>query len=137
MPVNTAKKLLPQLRQGRDIERAYLGVRTATVTAEAADELDLARDSGALLDEVTEDGPADDAGLRDGDLVVQIEGKTIADSQDLVDAVAAEKPGDRIEIVFYRGDDRRTERVELGERPDEITSGDSPDEDGGGLLPQP
>src|SRR5918997_7196986 len=67
VPVNTAKELLPELKAGDEIERAYLGVQMQTVTEQAAEELDLPVDSGALVAEATEGGPADEAGLRGAD----------------------------------------------------------------------
>jgi S1-C subfamily serine protease len=133
VPVNTAKDLLPRLREGEEIEHAYLGVRMTTVTGDVADELDLPRDSGALLERVEEDGPAEDAGLRasetdeltgevtePGDLIVSMDGEPVQSADDVVAAVAAKRPGDTIQLEVYRGDDRRTVRVELGERPEEL-----------------
>jgi S1-C subfamily serine protease len=133
VPVDTAKKLLPQLRAGEDIERAYLGVRMVTVSPDVADELDLSRDSGALIDHVEDGGPAEDAGLRapetneltgdvtePGDLIVAADGQPVRAADDVVAAVAGKQPGDTIELEVYRGDDRRTVRVELDERPDEL-----------------
>jgi S1-C subfamily serine protease len=133
VPIDTAKKLLPKLRAGQEIERAYLGVRMATVTEDLAAELDLSQDSGALIERVEPGDPADEAGLRasetneltgevtePGDLIVAADGKPIRTADDIVAAVAAKQPGDTIELEVYRGDDRRTVRVELGERPDEL-----------------
>ena len=57
VPINTAKSLLPDLREGNDIERAYLGVSMADVTEEVAEQLDLPTDSGALVQEATPGGP--------------------------------------------------------------------------------
>jgi S1-C subfamily serine protease len=133
VPIDTAKKLLPRLRAGQEIERAYLGVRMATVTEDLAAELDLPRDAGALIERVEGDGPAEGAGLRasetneltgevtePGDVIVAADGKPVRTANDVVAAVAAKQPGDTIELEVYRGDDRRTVRVELAERPEEL-----------------
>ncbi len=64
VPINTAKELLPKLKAGETIERAYLGVQMQGVTEQVAEDLDLAADHGALIVEVTPDSPADEAGLR-------------------------------------------------------------------------
>jgi S1-C subfamily serine protease len=133
VPIDTAKDLLPRLRKGEDIERAYLGVRMATVTGDLADELDLPQDSGALVETVEDGGPAEDAGLRPtlrddlsgeitqpGDLIVSLDGDPVTSADDVVDAVAAKKPGDTLELELYRGDEKQTVRVELGERPEEL-----------------
>jgi S1-C subfamily serine protease len=138
VPIDTAKRLLPQLRKGEDIERAYLGVRMGTVTSDLAEQLNLPQDSGALVETVEDGGPAEQAGLRasvrddlsgevtePGDLIVSADGEPVRSADDVVAAVAEKKPGDTLELELYRGDDRRTMSVELGERPEELggTSG--------------
>ena len=129
VPVNTAKQLLPQLKKGGEIERAYLGIQMSDVTAELAKELDLPVDAGALIAEATEGGPADDAGLegsdgtsdqgvpQGGDVLVEVDGETIANADDVAAAIADNSPGDEIEVVYYRDGERETAQVELGERP--------------------
>ena len=147
VPIDTAKELLPDLREGKQIERAYLGVDMVPVTEDLARDLNLPVDRGALLQSVVEGGPADQAGLRGGstdtdagvaaggDLVVAIDGKPVRTPDDLADTVAEHSPGDEVEVEYYRGDERRTVRVELGERPDQLQT-EAP-EDGGGLFPLP
>jgi S1-C subfamily serine protease len=132
VPVNTAKELLPELRRGEEIRRAYLGVDMVPVTDELARDLNLPVDRGALLQSVVPGGPADDAGLRGGrtdtgagvaaggDLVVAIEGEPVRNPDDLASAVAERSPGDEVEIEYYRGEERRTATARLGERPDEV-----------------
>ena len=133
VPVNTAKDLLPRLREGQEIERAYLGVRMATVNEDLANEADLPVDSGALVESVEEGTPAQEAGLRGseidelsgdiaraGDLIVGINGEPVESADDVVAAVAGMQPGDTAELEIYRGDEKRTLRVELGERPEEL-----------------
>jgi S1-C subfamily serine protease len=152
VPVNTAKKLLPQLREGGEIEHAWFGVQMSDVTEDVANELDLPVDKGALVIEATEDGPADDAGLRGGDpetgegadLIVSFDGKEIESSDELAAAVAAKQPGDTVEVEYYRDGEKETAEVELGERPSSLggqtqePQEQAPeDDDGGGLFPLP
>jgi S1-C subfamily serine protease len=152
VPVNTAKKLLPQLREGGEIEHAWFGVQMSDVTEDVANELDLPVDKGALVIEATEDGPADDAGLRGGDpetgegadLIVSFDGKEIESSDELAAAVAAKQPGDTVEVEYYRDGEKETAEVELGERPSALggqtqqPQEEAPeDDDGGGLFPLP
>jgi S1-C subfamily serine protease len=147
VPVNTAKRLLPDLKAGETIERAYLGVQMNDVTAQLEEELDLPVDYGALVVEATDGGPADDAGLRGvdpdtgrgGDVIVAIDGERMDDTDEVAATVAGSSPGDRVEIEYFRGGDRRTVTVELTERPASADSqlpgeGDG-DGDGDGLLP--
>src|ERR687897_1531146 len=150
VPVNTAKQLLPDLKAGETIQRAYLGVRMGDVTGQLVDELDLPVDYGALVVEATEGGPADDAGLRGvdpdtgsgGDIILAIDGRRMNDSDDVATAVAAKRPGDTIEVEYLRDGDRETKTVELTERPASADSapsdegdGGGDEGDGGGLLP--
>jgi S1-C subfamily serine protease len=150
VPVNTAKKLLPQLRQGGEIEHAWLGVQMSDVNAEVAEQLDLPVDHGALVVEATEDSPAEDAGIQGGDpetgegadVITAIDGKTVNTSEDLANAIAAKQPGDSVELELYRDGEKETVEVELGERPStlqEQAEQQQPQEDdgGGGLLPLP
>ena len=150
VPINTAKKLLPDLKAGETIERAYLGVQMQGVTSQLADDLNLPVDHGALIVSVTPGSPADKAGLRGGrtqtsqgvaaggDLIVAIDGKEMKDENAVADAVAAHKPGDKVDIEYYRGNDKKTVSVELTKRPanaDSSGSGGQGGGDGGGLLP--
>jgi S1-C subfamily serine protease len=150
VPINTAKALLPELREGGEIERAWFGVQMLDVTEDVASELDLPVDRGALVVEATEGGPADEAGLRGGDpqtgeggdQIVAIDGQAIESGEDLAEAVAGKQPGDTVEVEYYRGDDKETAEVELGERPDSADQQaqqpeEQPEDDGGGLFPLP
>ncbi len=97
---------------------------------------------------MAENGPADDAGLRGGrtptgegiaaggDLIVEVDGSEIKDPDDVADAIADDKPGDEVEVEYYRGDDK-TVRVKLAKRPKNAATQSAPqqDDDGGGLLP--
>jgi S1-C subfamily serine protease len=152
VPINTAKSLLPELRQGDEIERAYLGVTMSDVNEDVANEFDLPVDHGALIQQAVEDGPADDAGLRGGsgsdtsggimgggDLLVKVDGEEIENSDDVAAAIDDNDPGDTIEVEYYRGDDLKTATVKLAERPEDLASSQQQpdDEGGGGLLPLP
>jgi S1-C subfamily serine protease len=145
VPIDTIKGLLPRLKSGDEIERAYLGIEMVGVTDDLARDLNLAVDEGALIQTVTEDGPADEAGLRSGrtttgdgvvaggDLLVEVDGEKVRAPDDVPAAIADNQPGDKIEVVFYRGDDRKTAEVELGKRPKTLDRQSS----GGGLPDLP
>jgi S1-C subfamily serine protease len=149
VPVNTAKELLPDLKAGETIERAYLGVQMQDVTKQLAEDLNLASDKGALVVDVTQDSPADKAGLRGGrtetgqgvpaggDLIVAVDGKSVSDSNDVATAISDKRPGDKAEITYYRGDSKKTVSVDLAKRPSSADqpSADQGGGDGGGLLP--
>jgi S1-C subfamily serine protease len=149
VPIDTAKSLLPKLKRGGKIERAYLGVNMLDVSDQLADDLNLPVKRGALIQTVEPDGPADDAGLRGGrtqvgeevvaggDLIVKVEGKDVRSGEDVADAIADKEAGDTIEVEYYRGDDRKTAKVKLGERPDRLQGSAAPQSPDGGGLPLP
>jgi S1-C subfamily serine protease len=151
VPINTAKKLLPDLKAGETVQRAYLGVQMQGVTKQLADDLNLASDQGALIVDVTPNSPADKAGLRGGrsqtssgvaaggDLIVAIDGKEMRDENEVATAVANHRPGDKVDIEYYRGNDKKTVTVELSKRPASADSAAPSDQGGngggGGVLP--
>jgi len=113
IPIDTAKQVLPQLKSGQEIKRAYLGVETG----------DAATGSGAVVSAVVPGGPADDAGLQAGDRVVSIAGRTVSGSADVATAVGASKPGDSVKVAVRRDGGERTITVKLGMRPDQARQG--------------
>ena len=145
VPIDTAKELLPKLKEGGKIERAYLGIEMSTVTRQLAEDLDLPVDQGALIQTVVSGGPADDAGLRGGgtdtgegvagggDVLVKIDGEEIRTSDDVAVAIADNQPGDKIQVEYYRGDDMRRATVDLGTRPARLEN--TQDDEGGFPLP--
>jgi len=147
VPIDTAKSLLPRLKRDGKVERSYLGIEMARVTEQVAEDLNLPVKEGALVTSVVSGGPADDAGLKGGrtptgegivaggDLIVKVDGTAVKTPDDVAAAIADDKPGDKIEIEYYRGKDEKTAEVELGKRPTALEqSRQSPREDGGGGL---
>jgi S1-C subfamily serine protease len=115
------------------VELPYMGVTSVPVTEQLAEDLNLPVDHGALVQEVQDGTPADKAGLRGGstpvgggdlaaggDLIVEVDGHKIAREEDLAVALADNRPGDRVVIKYFRGDDRREARLRLTERPSRL-----------------
>jgi S1-C subfamily serine protease len=113
VPVSTVKFVVPQIENGGKVKRAYLGIRNG-------DTQDL---SGAIVGGVIAGGPAQKAGLRDGDKITEIDGRRVTGSDDVSSAVAARKPGEQAKVTIERGGDRRTLTVDLGTRPDTPAGG--------------
>jgi S1-C subfamily serine protease len=132
IPINTAKRLLPELRSGGEIKRAYLGVVMAPVSSEIARDLNLPTSDGALITCVEDGGPGGKAGLRGGrtgtatgiaaggDLIVELDGKEVGSPSDVSAAIGDHEPGDTVQITYYRGNDRKTTKVKLGVRPSDL-----------------
>src|SRR5919204_2354075 len=103
VPINLAKRVIPQLEKGGTVQRAYLGVEMATVTSQIAKALKLPTDHGALIQRVIPGGPAAKAGLRGGhtptsqdlnaggDLIVKVGGKDVRSSDGVAAAIASKK----------------------------------------------
>ena len=78
--------------------------------------LQLDDQSGVLVCDVVDDGPAEKAGLQDGDVIIAFAGKSLADNAALTKAVRAAKPGDKVDVTVLRDGKKQTIKVELGER---------------------
>jgi len=120
VPSDTAKKVIPDIKDDGEVARAYLGVTSQPLDEEAAKELDIEVTEGALVVDVADGAPADDAGLSPRDVIVTVDGSDVKTPEDVGLAIEDNKPGDRIEIEFLSGGDRETETVELAERPDQL-----------------
>ena len=115
VPSNTVRELVPRLKGGQTIERAYLGAATSEAPS----------GSGALVQTVVSGGPADRAGLQandsaggsGGDVITAIDGREMSGPEDVIRAIGAAKPGDRIELEILRDGQRKTLTAELGTRP--------------------
>jgi putative serine protease PepD len=104
VPVDTLERVLPRLRRGRGrkIERPFLGLSTA--------------DDGRRVSEIVRGGGAQRAGVREGDVIVSVDGRPAREPGDVARAVQRRKPGDRIEVVVRRGEREVTLRARLGTR---------------------
>ena len=99
------------------IDRAYLGVGTVDVTPSIARNFDLPVDAGIAVTVVGRGTPAEDAGLRQNDVIVMIDGQGVANNGSLLAVLAKRRAGDVVPVEFYRGSERRTIDVKLESRP--------------------
>ena len=96
--------------------RGYLGIMVANIDQETAEAFGLASRDGAFVQEVLADHAADKAGIRHGDVVVDIDGRPVKDTRDLIDTVSAQPPGTKVILGVVRDGDYRKLTVELEER---------------------
>ena len=94
----------------------YLGVHLQELDSSMAKALQLDDESGVLISEVVEDGPAAKAGLEDGDVILGFDGKDIGTTSDLMKAVRKSEAGDEVELKILRGGKEKSFDVTLGER---------------------
>ncbi len=122
IPINMAKALLPQLKEGK-IVRGYLGIRIKEVTKELAESFGLENVAGALVEEVTKNSPAEKAGLKEGDIIIEIDGKKIDDAMQLPKIIAMYKPDTRISVKVLREKKEITLKVVVGKQGELETAG--------------
>jgi serine protease Do len=115
-PINTAKTLLPQLKKGK-VTRGYLGMTISDVTEETREAFSLPEARGALVQSVEPGKPADKAGIRHGDVVVEIDGKPIRNNRELIDYISYQPVGSEVKIVVLRNGKRETLTAKTAERP--------------------
>jgi S1-C subfamily serine protease len=136
VPIDTAKQIIPELKQSGRVDRGYLGIASATIDKTLKD-LNLPVDHGALVQSVAPGSPAARAGIRAGDLpatldnhpiqlggdiITKVAGKEIRTKDDLEAAVADRKSGEKVKITLWRASKVKTVEVTLGERPNTVTN---------------
>jgi serine protease Do len=128
IPVNMAKELLPQLKEKGRVIRGWLGVGIQRVTSELAKSFGLEEAKGALISQVFKGTPADRAGIKQGDIILEFDGKEITEFGDLSRTVASAPPGKTVEIKVFRDGkvltlettiDEMEEKVEMAKEPSE------------------
>ena len=146
MPINTAKKISDQLKEKGRVEHAFLGVTGVSITKSMAENLNLPTAEGVLVQQTT--GPARKAGVKGGDtqvslggadillggdVLVAIDGKKVESMDDVIGVVSSKKPGDEVTLELRRGEQKRSVKVKLGDRP--ASAGSSFQDQGGQQTP--
>jgi S1-C subfamily serine protease len=122
IPSSIVTKVADEIINTGKATHAYMGVGTRTVTADLQQQYSLSRDSGILIASVTQDGPADKAGIQRGDIVTDIDGTKMVESGDLLQAIRDKMPGDQVKVTLDREGKTMTITVTLEERPAELSS---------------
>jgi serine protease Do len=119
IPAEQARPIVDALRRGQSVERGYLGVSVQPLDEGVAEALGLAKNQGELVRSVTEGGPAERAGIRQGDVIIRINNRPVTPEDSLSYIVAGLAPGSRIPIELTREGQRRTVNVVVARRPSE------------------
>ena len=114
IPANAASKVIDQLINYGETRRGWLGVRIQDVTKEIAEAVELNKPSGALVASVGEKSPADKAGIKAGDIILEFDGKTIDMMRTLPKVVANTKVGKSVQIKVWRNKKLINKKLTLG-----------------------
>ena len=114
VPAKTVAEVVKQLKAGGAVSRGWLGVKIQNVDEDTAASLGLTEPKGALVSEVTADGPAAKSGLKTQDAILQINSDKIADSRDLARKIAELTPDTVVDVKVWRNNSEQTVKVKLG-----------------------
>ncbi len=128
VPVDTLKEILPQLREEGRVRRGYLGMEVTDVSPEAAEAFALPDTDGAMVMRVLPGLPAGEAGLENGDIILEVDGRPVENTRELIDYVSARGPDATVDLEVLRDGERLRRAVRLAERP---TEGGEPEAEGG------
>jgi len=138
IPINMARDIMTQLISTGKVVRGWLGIVIQELTPELAESFGVKRDGGVLVADVTKDSPAESAGLKPGDIIVEFNGQAIKDVTDLQKRVAAVEPGRGTPLVVMRDKVSTPLTVKVGEQPGEETAAaPRPKEETLGLTVEP
>lgn len=121
VPVNMARHVMDQIVKNGKVSRGYMGVMVQEVTPELARAFHLNNNNGALVGEVTIDGPAAKAGLERGDVITELNGEKVTDSRELRLKISQTPPGTTINLKLIRNGNEQAVSFKLGELPNDKT----------------
>ncbi|HEX5217862.1 MAG TPA: trypsin-like peptidase domain-containing protein [Vicinamibacterales bacterium] len=117
IPIAQVMEILPQLREHGAVARGYIGIGLTDLTPALRSALRIGPERGALVQDVTPDTPAEDAGLRAYDVVVAADGRAIRSDEELIRYISGRQPGTLAALEVWRDGDRQTVQIKLRDRP--------------------
>jgi len=136
IPINMARKVMDDLLNRGKVVRGWLGVQIQSLDEDLAASLGLDSKRGVIVNDLTSGGPAEKAGLKHGDVVLELNGTPVKDADHLQSLVAAQDPGSPVNLKVRRDKKDVNVKVGLGERPtnprEAFARGDTEDRDEGG-----
>ncbi len=122
IPINLARGIIKQLKASGTVTRGWLGVSIQDLTPDLAEYYGVKDGKGALIGEVFEGDPADKAGIKPKDVIIEVDGDKIDDSRDLSQKIAEIRVGDKITIKVVRSGKELTFRVDIAKRTEDKES---------------
>lgn len=117
IPINMAKNVYEQLAASGTVTRGYLGVNIQDLTAELAKSFGLKETKGVLVPNVASGSPAEKAGIKQGDIIVELDGTAVEKARELQNRIAMLKPGTKVKVLVLREGEKKTLTIELAARP--------------------
>lgn len=121
IPVNIARKVMDDLKQGKKVLYGWLGVIIQDINSDLAGYFKLEDNYGVLISRVLEKSPAEKAGLKPGDIIVSVDNEKVKNTQDLIRVVSKKDVGNKATLGVIRDGKIYSVRVEIGERPEDET----------------
>lgn len=122
IPINLASKVAEELIENGKVVRGFLGIVPQPITADIAESFEVEEGVGVLIGQVLEDTPAADAGLKRGDIILTLNGKSVSDVSEFRMRVADQHVGESIRLEILRDGRERDITVTLSERPGTVTA---------------
>lgn len=127
IPVNKAKAILEALIEGRKVLYGWLGIQIQDITPDVAEYYGLSDRQGVLVYQVLPESPAQQGGMKDGDIIKAFDGRPVTNTRELVEIVGKSKVGRKVPVEVWReGKRAMLNHVEVGERPSEGEEGRGP-----------
>jgi serine protease DegQ len=122
IPVSIAKHVMEQITQTGSVTRGWIGIEAQDITPELAESFKLDKAEGSLIAGVLRDSPADEAGLKPGDILVSINGKQVVDSESMLNLIAVLKPKDKAKLGIVRNGNQVEVELLVGKRPKPVAA---------------
>lgn len=114
IPAQTVTNVANDLIAGKPVQHAFLGIRYSALTPQIAQQYNINADHGLVVEQVQPGTPAEQAGLKPGDVILSVDGKDMNQVEDLIAVLHQHAPGDTIPIVIERNNQQQTLQVTLG-----------------------
>ena len=117
IPVSIARQVMEQIIQTGSVTRGWIGVEVQDITPELAESFKLGETRGVLIANVVRGGPAEHAGVKPGDVLLEVQGKPVPDSSAMLNTVAETRPGEVATLTLLRNGSKVTVKLNVGKRP--------------------
>jgi len=119
-PINKAKRILKKLLKGESVEYGWLGVSIQNLNEDLRNYFEVKEKKGVIVLKVYKDSPAEDGGIKEGDLILEFNGNSVKTSRDLSTMVSSSEVGEQVPIKIVRSGNKISSVVKIGKMPEDI-----------------